>query len=140
MLAFCSCSSRPGSLRSRRWRPAAWFAGGVFALAAVWLLIAATSAWAHPFTSPPASGLTALLYLMTAFLISAALLVSVAALVVRFVKSSGEERLQLKWCAAAALVLVVVFVVSIWVELGGRERAAEPGVSCACGRPSPSRS
>ena len=49
-------------------------------------------------------------------LISAALLVSVAALVVRFVKSSGEERLQLKWCATAALLLVVVFVASIWVN------------------------
>ena len=50
------------------------------------------------------------------FLLSAALLVSVAALVVRFAKSSGEERLQLKWCAAAALLLVVVFVASIWTN------------------------
>jgi formate-dependent nitrite reductase membrane component NrfD len=40
----------------------------------------------------------------------------VVALVVRFAKSSGEERLQLKWCAAAALVLAVVFVTSIWVS------------------------
>jgi hypothetical protein len=54
--------------------------------------------------------------LITAVLISAALLVSVAALVVRFAKSSGEERLQLKWCAAAALLLVVVFVASIWLN------------------------
>jgi hypothetical protein len=53
---------------------------------------------------------------MTAILISAALLVSVVAIVARFVKSSGEERLQLKWCAAAALVLVVVVVASIWVN------------------------
>ena len=53
---------------------------------------------------------------MTAFLISAALLVSVAALIVRFVKSSGEERLQLKWCATAALVLAVVFVATMWVD------------------------
>jgi len=40
----------------------------------------------------------------------------VAALVVRFAKSSGDERLQLKWCAAAAFVLVVVFVASIWAN------------------------
>jgi hypothetical protein len=39
----------------------------------------------------------------------------VVAVVVRFVKSSGEERLQLKWCAAAALALAVVFVASVWV-------------------------
>jgi hypothetical protein len=49
-------------------------------------------------------------------LISAALLVSVAALVVRFAKSSGEERLQLKWCASAALLLAVVFLAGIWVN------------------------
>jgi hypothetical protein len=41
----------------------------------------------------------------------------VAALVVRFAKSTGEERVQLKWCAAAAFVLAVVFVVSFWVTL-----------------------
>ena len=79
------------------------------------MLIAATSSWAHPFTSD-SPGLTALLFLLSAFLISAALLVSAAALVVRFAKSSGEERLQLKWCAAAALLLVVIFVASIWAN------------------------
>ncbi len=118
-LAFLFLLFPTGRLRSRRWRPAAWFAGGAFALATVWTLIAASRLWAHPFTSPSLrspDGLTALLLLMSAFLISAALLVSVMAVVVRFAKSSGEERLQLKWCAAAALVLVVVFVASIWVN------------------------
>jgi hypothetical protein len=118
-LAFLFLLFPTGQLRSRRWRPAAWFAGVAFALAAVCILIAASSEWAHPFAlSGPASpgGLTALFFLVGTLLISAALLVSVMALVVRFAKSSGEERLQLKWCAAAALVLVVVFVASIWVS------------------------
>ena len=118
VLAFVLLLFPTGHVRSRRWRLAAWFIGVVFTLATVWALIAATSQWARPFTSPfsqpgsPAG--SPALYLMTAFLISAALLVSVAAVVVRFAKSSGEERLQLKWCATAALVLVVVFVASIW--------------------------
>jgi hypothetical protein len=119
MLGFLFLLFPTGQLRSRRWRPAAWFAGVAFALAAVCILIAASSEWAHPFAlSGPASpgGLTALFFLVGTLLISAALLVSVMALVVRFAKSSGEERLQLKWCAAAALVLVVVFVASIWVS------------------------
>ena len=117
MLAFLFLLFPTGSVRSRRWRPAAWFVSGVFTVAAVWALIAATDLWAHPFTTPAqAAGLTALSYQMTAFLISAALLVSVAALIVRFVTSSGEERLQLKWCATAALVLAVVFVVTMWVD------------------------
>jgi hypothetical protein len=117
MLAFLFLLFPTGHVRSRRWRLAAWFVGGLLALGTVWLFIAATRLWAHPFpSSSQVAGLTALLFQMTGFLISAALLVSVAALVVRFAKSSGEERLQLKWCAAAALLLAVVFVASVWVN------------------------
>ena len=116
-LAFLLLLFPTGHLRSRRWRLAAWFMGGAFALITVWLLIVATHFFQHPFTPPSqATGLTALLSHMTGLLISAALLVSGAALVVRFAKSSGEERLQLKWCATAALLLVVVFVASIWLN------------------------
>jgi hypothetical protein len=119
MLGFLFLLFPTGQLRSRRWRPAAWFAGGAFALATVSILTAASIEWAHPFALSGAAspgGLTALFFLVGALLISAGLLVSVVALVVRFAKSSGEERLQLKWCAAAALVLAVVFVASIWVS------------------------
>jgi hypothetical protein len=117
MLAFLFLLFPTGYVRSRRWRPAAWFVGGVFALATVLILIAAARLWAHPFiTSSHPPGLVRLLFTMTGFLISAAMLVSVAALVARFAKSSGEERLQLKWCAAAALVLAVVFVATIWTN------------------------
>jgi uncharacterized membrane protein len=119
MLAFLFLLFPTGRLRSRRWRLAAWFAGGAVALAAVCMLIAAARSWAHPFalsgqTGP--RGLTGVLYGIGLILISAALLVSVVALVVRFAKSAGEERLQLKWCAWAALVLAVVFVGSDWVN------------------------
>ena len=116
-LAFLLLLFPTGHLRSRRWRLAAWFVGGAFALIMVWLLIVATQWWARPFSSSSQlTGLIALLVHMTGLLISAALLVSGAALVVRFAKSSGEERLQLKWCATAALLLVVVFVASIWLN------------------------
>jgi len=119
MLAFLFLLFPTGRLRSRRWRPAAWFAGGAFAVTVVSALIAATRTWAQPFSlSAPGipAGLTGVLVLMSAVSLSAALLVSVVAVVVRFAKSSGEERLQLKWCAAAALVLAVVFVASVWVN------------------------
>jgi hypothetical protein len=117
ILAFLLLLFPTGQVRSPRWRPAAWFIGGVLGFSTVWLLIVATSTWADPFSQSQGwSGVIGLLFLMTAVLLSTALLVGVAALVVRFVKSSGEERLQLKWCAAAALVLVVVFVTSIWVN------------------------
>jgi hypothetical protein len=119
MLAFLFLLFPTGRLRSWRWRPAGWFVGGAFSLTAVSALIAATRTWADPFSlSGPGTpaGLTALLVLMSTVSLSAALLVSVAAVVVRFAKSSGEERLQLKWCAAAAMVLAVEFVASVWVN------------------------
>jgi hypothetical protein len=117
ILAFILLLFPTGSLRSRRWRPAGWFIGGALGFMTVWLAIAAASTWAHPFASGQGwSGVIGFLFLMSAVLVSAAVLVGVAALVVRFAKSSGEERLQLKWCAAAALVLVVVFVASVWVN------------------------
>jgi hypothetical protein len=120
MLAFILLLFPTGHARSRRWWRAGWFIGGAFTLANAWLVIAATRLWAHPFTSPFSQAGSPVgspaLDLMTAVLISAALLVSVAALVVRFARSSGEERLQLKWCASAALLLIVVFVASIWLN------------------------
>jgi hypothetical protein len=117
MLTFLFLLFPTGHLRSRRWRLAAWFVGGAFALATGGSLIAAAHVWSRPFiSSGPADGLTTFLNLMTAFLTSVALLVSVAAIVIRFVKSSGEERLQLKWCAAAALLLAVVSVASTWLS------------------------
>jgi signal transduction histidine kinase len=109
VLAFVLLLFPTGRLRSRRWRPAAWFAGVAFTLTAVDLLVNATRFWSHPFsssageTNPPA--LAAMVIVM-----GAALVVSVTALVVRFARSSGDERLQLKWFAAAALLVVATTI------------------------------
>jgi hypothetical protein len=115
-LAFLFLLFPTGHVRSGRWRRAAWYVGVASALATASLMILATRSWAHPFTSSQATGLTAVLSPVTAFLVTTALLVSVAALAVRFAKSSGEERLQLKWCATAALVLAVVLAAAIWLN------------------------
>jgi signal transduction histidine kinase len=110
MLALVFLLFPTGRLRSRRWRPAAWFMAAVFALAAVVSLVIATRYWSHPF-NPFSSGIPAYLT-ATFFLIVTALVVGVTALVVRFARSSGEERLQLKWFAAAALLVVVTQIAS----------------------------
>jgi signal transduction histidine kinase len=111
MLAFSFLLFPPGRLRSPRWRPAAWFVGGAFTLATAGALVSASHVWAHPFTTSFRQlGNLALVTGMFA-LVFAGLAVGVAALVVRFARSKGEERLQLKWFAAAAvLVLVMLFV------------------------------
>src|SRR6266487_2819504 len=112
MLAFVFLLFPTGQLRSRRWRLAAWFAGGVFALAAVDMVVNATRFWSDPFITFSQRGnprdLTAVLILM-----AAALVVSVAAVVVRFARSTGDERLQLKWFAAAALLVVATLILPI---------------------------
>jgi len=112
LAAFLFLLFPTGRLRSRRWRPAAWFVGAVFALSTAAVMAGAAQEWAHPsasfgqLVSPPT-----LAAMVIGFL--AALVVSGSAIVVRFARSTGEERLQLKWFAAAAVLVVVTFIALI---------------------------
>jgi hypothetical protein len=112
LAAFLFLLFPTGRLRSRRWRPAAWFVGAVFALSTAAVMAGAAREWAHPsasfgqLVSPPA-----LAAMVIGFL--AALVVSGSAIVVRFARSTGEERLQLKWFAAAAMLVVATFIALI---------------------------
>src|SRR5689334_5047178 len=112
MLAFVFLLFPTGRLRSRRWRPAAWFVGGAFTFTGVALLVQAAGAWSDPFGPAGRTGSPLLLAAML-ILVVAALVVSVVAVVVRFARSAGEERLQLKWFAAAAVLVVVTFIPTI---------------------------
>jgi len=115
VLAFVFLLFPTGQLRSPRWRPAAWFVGGTFALAVADLISYATRIWRNPFASytqastPP--DVKAAYVLMIA-----GMAVGVAAVVVRFARSSGEERLQLKWFVAAALLALAVFIPSFLTD------------------------
>jgi hypothetical protein len=111
LLAFVFLLFPDGRLRTRRWRPAAWFVGGAFTLATVDVLVIATLIWSHPFSS--AQGGNGPIVIVAFLLMAAALVVAVAAMVVRFARSSGEERLQLKWFAAAAVLVLVTASVSV---------------------------
>ena len=112
MVAFSFLLFPTGRLPSPRWRPAAWFAGIVFALSTAALMAGAARGWADRSASlsqlvgPPVLAAMAICLL-------AALVVSGAAIVVRFVRSAGEERLQLKWFAAAAVLVVATFIALI---------------------------
>jgi len=72
-----------GQLRSPRWRPAAWFVGGVFALLAVDLLVNATRFWSDPYSQAGNPLVLAPLLILP----PVALVLSVAAVVVRFAKN-----------------------------------------------------
>jgi signal transduction histidine kinase len=112
VLAFVFLLFPTGRLRSRRWRPAAWFVGGAFTFTSVALLVHAAGAWSDPYSPAGQTGSPLLLAAML-ILVVAALVVSVVAVVVRFARSAGEERLQLKWFAAAAVLVVVTFIPTI---------------------------
>jgi hypothetical protein len=97
-----------GRLPSRRWRPLAWLSGAVIVL--VSLSTALTPGRLpdlggvpnpfgleeYPWVAEAAQGVTLLLPLC--------MLASALSLVLRFVRSGGEEREQIKWLAFAALV------------------------------------
>ena len=109
MLAFLFLLFPTGRLRSRRWRPAAWFTAGAFAVITATQLVAATWHWDDPISNPAQSSpLVNAMYL----LMLATLVVAVAAVVTRFVLAAGDERLQLKWFAAAAVLLIAALVAS----------------------------
>ena len=108
MLALVFVLFPTGRPRSPGWRAAEWLVGAAFTLAVADQVAEAVRDWPDPFatvTQPNPPDVTAAYALM-----AAALVTSVAALVVRFARSTGEERLQLKWFAVAAAVLVAALI------------------------------
>jgi hypothetical protein len=127
-LAFLLLLFPTGRLRSRRWRPAAWFVAAVFALDAVAQVARACRIWADPYAAPgdgwyPGSHTAVLI------VASAALLVGGAAVTARFARSSGEERLQLKWFVTAALLVVAAIIpLGLAPQIGFSPAAANAAV------------
>ena len=108
VLCFLFLLFPSGHVRSPRWRPVAWFVAVVFVLTTVAFLVLATVSWDDPFGEP--SGNVSPLWLLLPVFLLAALGLSLAAVVVRFRGSTGEERLQLQWFATGAAVVVAAFV------------------------------
>ena len=100
-----------GRLRSRRWLPVAWVEAAIFVLVLIASIVAATRYYSRPFALYGSGQVPALLQLGQ-LLVPAAILLSVSSLIVRFVKSAGDERLQLKWFAAAAVLVLLTIIPS----------------------------
>jgi hypothetical protein len=123
-LAFMLLLFPTGRLRSPRWRPAAWFVAAVFTLYAVALGIRACRVWADPFNTL-SEGWYPGTHTAAFILVPAALLVGAAALAVRYARSSGEERLQLKWIVAAGPLVVAAAIPFAFVPQLALSPAAE---------------
>ena len=106
-----------GRLPSRRWRPVAWAAAVDIAALTVWAAFAP-----RPFEGPPgmpqnpwgivrAAGLFQLLSVLAGWALLALTVLSLASLVLRFRRSRGEQRQQLKWFTYAALLTVSAWLI-----------------------------
>jgi signal transduction histidine kinase len=107
-----------GRLVSSRWRPAAWTAGGVFALGYA-VGVGRLGEYLEPFDrvgefpwrfspllDPPGQALSAVVW----FAMLAMLFVGAGAVAARFRRSSGTARQQLKWFAYAAATVPLLLV------------------------------
>jgi signal transduction histidine kinase len=101
-----------GHLPSAGWRPVAWLVGAALALSAATALVYATEAWNHPFKESS----SAEAFFLGVVPILGAFAAALAALVVRFRRSAGDERLQLRWFVTGAVLVVVTLVATIFVS------------------------
>ncbi len=128
-LAFMLLLFPTGRLRSPRWRPATWLVAAVFTLDAAAQVARACRVWTDPFTAL-SDGWYRGSHTAVLILVPAALLVGGAAVTVRFARSSGEERLQLKWFALAALLVVAIAIpLGISPQIGLSPAVASAAVS-----------
>jgi signal transduction histidine kinase len=110
-----------GHVVSPRWRPVAWLTWAIYLLLTVASVVFATAEWADPFEDIEAAARAGGTFAQTAIFIGAvalpvALLLSVVSLAIRFRRSAGDERLQLKWFVSAAVVTAVTFSIGFFID------------------------
>jgi hypothetical protein len=118
----CCCSVVPaGEVPSSRWR---WIERAGFAALGVLFVVSVIGAmftWSKPLSGPDARRDPGLgsrrRFLFGVIALPCIILASFVSAVVRFRRSRGDERLQLKWFATGAAFTAVVFAISI--PLGG---------------------
>jgi hypothetical protein len=108
-----------GKLPSRRWRPLAWLSGVVMVLASLGITFAPGPLEGHPGVRNPL-GLEALGHPWVAtaafivlLLLPLCMLASALSLVLRYRRSGGEEREQIKWIAFAAAVVGLLYLITM---------------------------
>jgi hypothetical protein len=104
-----------GRLLSPRWSPVAWLAGCAMAMLILFAAFRANpldgvfSSYANPAGIEGLRGIDGLVADILDLLLVGVLLASAGSVIVRFRRSRGEERQQMKWFAYAAAMMVVLF-------------------------------
>jgi len=106
-----------GKLPSRRWRPLAWLSGVVMVLASLGITFAPGPLDEHPGVRNPI-GLEGAPWVATAGifilpLLPLCMLASAFSLVLRYRRSGGEQREQIKWIAFAASVVGLLYLITM---------------------------
>jgi hypothetical protein len=110
-----------GRLPSRRWRPFAWFAGAVMVLIPIVFVFVPGPLEGHPGVRNP-FGLEEYPWLpivatFVALLLPICILASAASLALRYRRSGGEVREQIKWLTFAASFMGVVYFGGLIIQL-----------------------
>jgi hypothetical protein len=107
---------------SKRWRPAAWFVVGLAPFVASWSAVEPGEMQSFPGVENPyglSGGAGSVVEAMNAageaVFAPLLFLIALASIVVRYRRGGAHERLQIKWVAYAAAVMVVCFVASFVV-------------------------
>jgi hypothetical protein len=107
-----------GKLPSRRWRPLAWLSGMVMVLASLGITFSPGPLEGHPGVSNPLGLEGAPPWVFTAgiailLLLPLCMIASALSLVLRYRRSWGEEREQIKWIAFAASVVGLLYLITM---------------------------
>ncbi|HEX6151336.1 MAG TPA: hypothetical protein VFZ39_16285, partial [Nocardioides sp.] len=127
-----------GRLPSHRWRPFAWFAGAVIALLTTCLylstgdlVVGPGKGLENPLAVEQLGPVIDAAFNVLVPLFALCIAGSAVALVVRFRRSRGTERLQLKWLATAAAAVGIVFLVGIFSSLTLSDGEPQPAWQAA---------
>src|SRR5262249_49491717 len=96
-----------GRLPSPRWRPAAWLMAGGYAVVTAFAMASATRNWSDPFGRQVTGAAANVMFFLG---LTVPPMVGLTGLIVRFRRSTGDERMQLKWLLAAAAFTVATFI------------------------------
>jgi signal transduction histidine kinase len=115
MLTFLFLLFPTGEVRSQRWRPVWWLLVVSTVVATIAGAYYATTTWNDPYPqSGTVAGTGSIILFLSLFLLPliASLIVSLAAVIVRAIYSTGDERLQIKWFATGAALVVLSFLIN----------------------------
>jgi signal transduction histidine kinase len=104
-----------GRVLSPRWRPVARAVVAVSALLVLVSMWLGVIVWSRPFgAEQPGGPAITVFFVVATLLIPVGMITSFVSVALRFRRSSGDERLQMKWFVTAAALVAVSFSLGVW--------------------------